>query len=519
MIYVCIVNKWNFETMNRTAQINKLKDSEIWDIVIIGGGATGAGASLDAASRGYKTLLIEQYDFAKGTSSKSTKLVHGGVRYLQQGNIKLVFEALRERGRLLKNAPHLTSTQAFIVPVYSLWEKIFYGVGLKVYDVLAGSLSLGKTKLLNTKQTIQQLPSINPNKLYGGILYYDGQFDDSNLCIEILGTAQKKGATIINYCKAIGFIKDKGKITGVEIMDTYTQYIYKVNTKAVVNATGAFTNEVVEMDDQNQQDFVTPSQGIHFVINKNLFEGSAAMMIPKTDDGRVLFAVPWYGKVIVGTTDTPIAKSNIEPKALEEEIKFVLEHINRYGTHKITRADVNTIFVGLRPLISTKNKGNTSGVSREHALHISLSGLVSIIGGKWTTYRKMAIQAIDNAAFVGKLPKKNCVTANLPIDLSVEKQNAINEIIESNPEYENKIHADYNYQLAEIVYAIRHQMATNVEDILSRRIRLLYLDARLAMQVAPMVASVMSKELNQQPDWIKQQVADFNALASKYILD
>lgn len=516
---VCVIKKRNFETMNRSEQICKLNDVATWDIVIIGGGATGAGAALDAASRGYKTLLIEQYDFAKGTSSKSTKLVHGGVRYLQQGNIKLVFEALRERGRLLKNAPHLTSTQAFIVPVYSLWEKIFYGVGLKVYDVLAGSLSLGKTKLLNKKQTIQQLPSINTNKLFGGVLYYDGQFDDSNLCIEILGTAAKKGATIINYCKAVGFIKDNHKITGLEVMDTYSQNIYKVHAKAVVNATGAFTNEVVEMDDKNQQDFVTPSQGIHFVINKNLFEGSTAMMIPKTDDGRVLFAVPWYGKVIVGTTDTPIEKSNIEPKALEEEIKFVLEHINRYGTKKITRADVNTIFVGLRPLISTKNKGNTSGVSREHALHISLSGLVSIIGGKWTTYRKMAIHAINNAAFVGKLPKKNSVTANLSIDLSVEKRNIINSIIESNSEYAHPIHADYPYQLAEIVYAVRHQMATNLEDILSRRIRLLYLDARLAMQVAPSVAMVMSKELNKDQNWIQQQVATFNELASKYILD
>ena len=505
--------------MNRTEQICKLNEASIWDIVIIGGGATGAGAALDAASRGYKTLLIEQYDFAKGTSSKSTKLVHGGVRYLQQGNIKLVFEALRERGRLLKNAPHLTSTQAFIVPVYSLWEKIFYGVGLKVYDVLAGSLSLGKTKLLDVKQTIQQLPSINTNKLYGGVLYYDGQFDDSNLCIEILGTAEKKGAAIINYCKAIGFIKDNDKITGVEIMDTYSQHIYKIHAKAVINATGAFTNEVVEMDDKNQQDFVTPSQGIHFVINKNLFEGSAAMMIPKTSDGRVLFAVPWYGKVIVGTTDTPIEKSNIEPKALEEEIKFVLEHINRYGTQNITSADVNTIFVGLRPLISTKNKGNTSGVSREHALHISLSGLVSIIGGKWTTYRKMAIHAIDNAAFVGKLPKRKCVTANLPIDLSVEKQNIVKSIIESNPEYAHKIHADYPYQFAEIVYAVRHQMATNVEDVLARRIRLLYLDARLAMQVAPNVAVVLSKELNKDEIWIQQQVASFNKLASTYILD
>ena len=504
--------------MNRTAHINNLNDSNIWDIVIIGGGATGAGAALDAASRGYKTLLIEQYDFAKGTSSKSTKLVHGGVRYLQQGNVKLVFEALRERGRLLKNAPHLTSTQAFIVPVYSLWEKIFYGVGLKLYDILAGRLSLGKTKLLSASETKNHLPSINSHKLYGGIMYFDGQFDDSNLCIEILGTAANKGATVINYCKAVGFIKKDNKIVGVEVLDTASQKVYKIHTKSVINATGAFTNEVVEMDDHEHHDFVSPSQGIHIVINKNLFEGAAAMMIPKTNDGRVLFAVPWLGKVIVGTTDTPIEKSNIEPVALEEEIHFVLEHINRYGTHTVNRSDVNTIFVGLRPLISTKNKGNTSGVSREHALHISLSGLVTITGGKWTTYRKMAIHAVENAAFVGKLQKKECITANLSIDLSFQKQQIIKEIIQNHPEFANKIHVDYHFQLAEIIYAIRNQMATNVEDVLSRRIRILYLDARTAINVAPNVAMIMAKELNKDEHWIQEQIEAFNAIASKYIL-
>lgn len=505
--------------MNRLSQINKLASPIVWDIIIIGGGATGAGAALDAASRGYKTLLIEQFDFAKGTSSKSTKLVHGGVRYLQQGNIKLVFEALQERGRLLKNAPHLTSTQAFIVPVYSLWEKIFYGMGLKVYDILAGKLSLGKTKLLSAHQTIQQLPSINPHKLYGGVMYFDGQFDDSNLCIEILATAVQQGATVLNYCKAVGFIKENEKITGVEVMDTTTQHVYKINAKAVINATGAFTNEVVELDDHTRHDFVTPSQGIHFVINKDLFEGTTAMMIPKTDDGRVLFAVPWQGKVIVGTTDTPIQKSRIEPKALEEEIQFVMEHINRYGTHKITRADVNTVFVGLRPLISSKNKGNTSGVSREHALHISMAGLITIIGGKWTTYRKMAIHAIDNAAFVGKLPKKKCVTANLSIDLSAFKKQEITKIIQENPAYKEQIHPNYPYQIAEVIYAIRHQMATNVEDVLARRIRFLYLDARTAINIAPSIATIMSKELAYDESWVQQQIAEFTHLANDYLLN
>ena len=504
--------------MNRSDQLLQLAKVPLWDIVVIGGGATGAGAALDAASRGYKTLLIEQFDFAKGTSSKSTKLVHGGVRYLQQGNIKLVLEALRERGRLLKNAPHLTSTQAFIVPVYSLWEKLFYAVGLELYDILAGGLSLGKTKLLSKKDTIAHLPSIAPEKLYGGIMYYDGQFDDSNLCIEIIGTAVKQGATALNYCKAIGFVKENKKIVGVKLMDSNTQETFTVNAKVVINATGAFTNKVVEMDDSTHNDFVSPSQGIHFVIDKKFFEGTAAMMIPKTDDGRILFAVPWYGKVIVGTTDTPIEKTNIEPLALEEEIKFVLTHINRYSTSTINRSDINSVFVGLRPLINTKSKGGTAGVSREHALHISFSGLVTITGGKWTTYRKMALDAVNNAAFIGKLSKSKSATENLAIDLSNNKQEAIQSIIQTNSEYENKIHPNFEYKKAEIVYATRNQMALHLEDVLARRIRLLYLDARAAISVAPAVASIMAKELNQDQAWIENQVMEFDVLAKQYIL-
>lgn len=503
--------------MNRIQQISKLNSSEEWDMLIIGGGATGAGAALDAASRGYKTLLIEQYDFAKGTSSKSTKLVHGGVRYLQQGNIKLVLEALRERGRLLKNAPNLTSIQAFIIPVYSWWEKFYYTIGLKLYDILAGSLSLGKTRMLSKKETIAQLPSIQSQKLAGGVLYFDGQFDDSNLCIEILGTAVQNGATVLNYAKAVGFIKEGEKIKGVKVMDTITQQLYNVNAKVVINATGAYTNEVMELDDKTNHDLVTPSQGIHFVVDAHLFKGNAAMMIPKTDDGRVLFAVPWHQKVIIGTTDTPIHKSVIEPLPLDEEIQFIMDHINRYGTEKITKDDVNAVYVGLRPLIKATAK-NTARISREHALHISGSGLITITGGKWTTYRRMALHVVDNAAFSGKLPKRKCITENLAIDLSSQKQKAIQEIITANPNYASLIHNNYAYTQAEVVYAVTHQMAAQVEDVLARRIRLLFLDARVAMQVAPNVASIMAATLGKDETWVKEQVESFNSLAHQYLL-
>ena len=503
--------------MNRASQLNALENEEFWDILIIGGGATGIGAALDAASRGYKTLLIESHDFAKGTSSRSTKLVHGGVRYLEQGNIKLVREALRERGYLLKNAPHLTSVQIFIIPVFSWWWKMFYWIGLKIYDLLSGSLSIGKTESLSKIETIAHLPSINTNKLVGGILY-DGQFDDSQLAIEMAATAIKNGATSLNYCKATGFIKDNGKITGVECVDTLTGKAYTLKTKTVINATGVFTNAIVQMDDQLKHDLVSPSQGIHLVVNAKFFPSTNAMMIPKTDDGRVLFAVPWHDKVILGTTDTPIDITSYEPKPLEEEIEFILKHINQYGTELITRADINSVYVGLRPLVKQKGKGRTSLISREHHLSISPSGLVTITGGKWTTYRKMAADAVENAAFTGKLPKVKCKTAEMSIGNLEERKNNLNAILKTDPALNAPLHPNYLYTKADIVFSVKHEMAMGVEDILARRIRLLFLDARLAIELAPMVAAIIAPYLNKDKNWELEEIKNFTALAEQYIL-
>ena len=504
--------------MNRASQLNALENEEFWDILIIGGGATGIGAALDAASRGYKTLLVEGHDFAKGTSSRSTKLVHGGVRYLEQGNIKLVREALRERGYLLKNAPHLTSVQIFIIPVFSWWWKMFYWIGLKIYDLLSGSLSIGKTKSLSKKETIAHLPSINTNKLVGGILYYDGQFDDSQLAIEMAATAIKNGATVLNYCKATGFIKNDGKITGVECVDTLTGKAYTLKTKTVINATGVFTNAIVQMDDQLNHDLVSPSQGIHLVVNAKFFPSTNAMMIPKTDDGRVLFAVPWHDKVILGTTDTPIDITSYEPKPLEEEIEFILKHINQYGTKLITRADINSVYVGLRPLVKQKGKGRTSLISREHHLSISPSGLVTITGGKWTTYRKMAADAVDNAAFIGKLKKVRCKTAEMSIGNLEERKNNLNTILKTDPALNVPLHPNYPYTKADIVFSVKHEMAMGVEDMLARRIRLLFLDAKLGIELAPMIASIIAPYLNKDKNWEKEEVENFTALAQQYIL-
>lgn len=504
--------------MKRSEQLQALETDTIWDIIVIGGGATGLGTALDAATRGYKTLVLEGHDFAKGTSSRSTKLVHGGVRYLEQGNIKLVREALRERGYLLKNAPHLTSVQTFIVPVFSWWEKMFYGIGLKVYDLLSGKLSLGDTQILSTKETVAHLPTINAEKLSGGILYFDGQFDDSGLAIEIAATAIKKGATVINYCKATGFSKTNGQITAVECLDVLSEKKYTIKAKAIVNATGVFTNAVVQMDEPLQHDLVSPSQGIHLVIDAKFFPGTDAMMIPKTDDGRVLFAVPWHDKVVLGTTDTPIEEISFEPKPLEEEIEFIIKHINRYCTTLITRADINSVYVGLRPLVKQKTQISSALISREHHLSVSPTGLITITGGKWTTYRKMAADAVDNAAFIGKLNKEKCITAKTKIGDELEKESRMQEILKDDASLAEKIHAKYTFTKAQIVYAVKYEMAMSVEDILARRIRLLYLDARLAIELAPMVASIMAPYLEKDKSWEAADVASFTQLADQYIL-
>lgn len=504
--------------MHRPSTLQQLSSGSQWDLVIIGGGATGLGAAVDAASRGYKTLLVEQYDFAKGTSSRSTKLVHGGVRYLQQGNIKLVREALRERGYLLKNAPHLTSIQAFIVPAFRWWEKAYYAIGLSMYDLLSGKLSLGKTKILSRKQTISRLPAISTKELSGGVLYYDGQFDDSRLCTDLAITAINYGASLMNYCKAVGFEKEKEKIVAVQLEDTLTGNHYTVPARSVINATGVFTDALLQMDDNTREAMVSPSQGIHLVVDKHFFPGDDAMMIPKTDDGRVLFAVPWHRQVVLGTTDTPIETAVIEPKPLEEEINFILDHINRYGSFTIRRSDVKSVFVGLRPLVKKSGTGNTALLSRDHTLLIASSGLVTITGGKWTTYRKMAEDAVDNAVFVAKLAKRECITRDLRIGDPAGREKILAALIADDPALAETLHPAYPYTWAEILYAIRYEMAQTAEDLLARRTRLLLLDAEAAITLAPAVAAFIGQELGKDDAWREAQVTGFTLLAKQYLL-
>ena len=517
--------------MKRTEMLLQLQETPVWDMVIIGGGATGLGAALDAASRGYRTLLLERSDFAQGTSSRSTKLVHGGVRYLEQGNIKFVIEALKERGYLLKNAPHLTNDQPFVLPVYSYFQKWYYGFGLMLYDYLSGKLSLGKTKILSRKKTLLALPALNPKKLAGGILYYDGQFDDARLAMDIATAAAEHGAVLLNYAGVTGFKKENGKISRVECRDRLSGELYSFNTKVVINATGVFSDAVMQLDDPEHLPMIAPSQGIHLVVDTRFFPGGNALIIPKTDDERVLFAVPWNGKILLGTTDTLMEHIDKEPRPLPEEISFIITHFNRYCNTQIAQKDVLSVFAGLRPLVIKGKKQSSSETSRDHTIVVAVSNLVTITGGKWTTYRKMAEDAVNNALFVGKLEKKECITESLminelpltmgkndPLSIYGNKAQSIRQIMDEHLLMAEKIHPDYAYTIAELNWIIANEMPQKLEDILARRARLLFLDARAAMDCCELVAGYLQLALEKDEKWKLEQVREFKILAQQYLL-
>lgn len=519
--------------MDRNIIIKQLKNDQIWDFIVVGGGATGLGVAVDAASRGFSTILFEQIDFAKSTSSRSTKLVHGGVRYLQQGDIALVREACHERGLLLKNAPHLTKNVSFIIPNYSLFNNLLYTVGLTFYDLLAGKLSLGRSKYINKKKVKEYLPTVRSKGLKGGVLYHDGQFDDSRLAVNLAQTAVEQGATVVNYAKVVNILKDeKRKINGVEVLDTETGNKYTIKGRAVINAAGVYVDDLMIMDSPEKRKMVRPSQGVHLVLDKSFLPGDNALMIPKTSDGRVLFAVPWHDTLIVGTTDTPLDKAEIEPRALEQEIEFILDTARNYLDKQPTRADVKSVFAGLRPLAAPQGEGkSTKEISRNHKIIVSPSGLVTITGGKWTTYRRMAKDTVDKAIKVTNLPKKKCVTTNLKIHgyhESIDQHNhlfvygsdipEIKKLMESSPEMSEKLTPEYDYTKAEVVWGVRKEFVRTVEDFLARRSRLLFIDARAAIDAAPAVAGVIAKERNKDQAWIDQQISEFTALANGYIL-
>ncbi|MFC4723214.1 FAD-dependent oxidoreductase [Geojedonia litorea] len=518
---------------NRETLIQELNAQSHWDLIVIGGGATGLGIALDSASRGYKTLLLEQVDFAKGTSSRSTKLVHGGVRYLAQGNIDLVREALYERGLLLKNASHLVNKQSFIIPNYKRWDGLFYTIGLKIYDFLAGKLSFGKSVRISKKKTISRLKTIKSKRLKGGVVYFDGQFDDARLAVNIAQTCLEHGATVLNHCKVEYLLKsDNGLVNGVVAKDLETGSIYNLYAKVVVNATGVFTDDILKMDNETANNLVRPSQGIHLVLDRSFLPGDDAIMIPKTDDGRVLFLVPWHNRVVVGTTDTLLDSHSLEPKALDNEIDFILQTLNRYLNKNVSKKDVLSVFAGLRPLAAPKDDSETTKeISRSHKIMVSESELITITGGKWTSYRRMAQDTLNKIIELKKLPRKACVSNNLlihgangPVDRSSHlyvygtDRIAIDNLIKESPELGEKLHPKLEFLKAEVVWAARNEMARTVEDVLARRVRILFLDAKVALAVAPKVAEILASELNRSEEWKLNQIMDFNRIAKKYIL-
>lgn len=522
--------------MEREDFLKDLKDKRRqWDFIVIGGGATGLGVAVDAVTRGYSTLLLEQSDFAKATSARSTKLVHGGVRYLQKGDVALVREALRERGYLRRNAPHLVKNQRFIIGNYKWWEKPFYTIGLTFYDLLSGRMSLGRSLPMSRNNVIRSIPQIVRKELKGGVVYHDGQFDDSRLAINLMQTAIEKGATVINYAKVIQLLKSSdGQISGVVARDEMDGTNFTAEGKCIVNATGIFVDSIIRMDNPEERPLVRPSQGVHLVVDKSFLGGDDAIMIPKTSDGRVMFGVPWHDRVILGTTDIPVKEFVLEPKALDEEVDFILETAGRYLEKKPQRSDVLCVFAGLRPLAAPRHVSEgakTKEISRSHKLVVSPSGLVTITGGKWTTYRRMAEDTVNAGIKIRKLPFRPCRTRNLKIHGYFENPDRNNRMYiygsdlegilkmqKENPSWAEKLDGSADFTAGEVIWAVRREMARTVDDVLARRVRVLYLDARKSIELAPRVAEIMAEELGKDRNWVRQQVEEYTRMAEGYVM-
>ena len=506
---------------------------EPWDVLVIGGGASGLGTALEAATRGYRTLLLEAHDYAKGTSSRSTKLVHGGVRYLAQGNVSLVREALHERGLLKRNAPHLVRDLGFVIAAYKWWSAPFYGIGLKLYDLLAGKLNLQASRYVTKAQALEQTPTLKREHLKGGILYFDGQFDDSRLAITLLRTLENFGGVAVNHAPVVGLLKDGQKVVGARFRDDETGQVHEVRAKAVVNATGVFVDDLRRMDDPGVKPMLSPSQGVHVVVDRRFLPGDAAVMVPRTDDGRVLFAVPWHDHVVIGTTDTPVPDVSWEPRALPEEVEFILKTAAQYLDPAPTRADVRSVYVGLRPLVKNEKTdgaggtaSSTAGLSRDHIIRIAESGLITLTGGKWTTYRRMGEDTVNRAASVAGLPARLSMTEGLKLHGATSEPQADHwkvygtdaAWVQSLPGADTPLHPELPYTEAEVRWAARREQARTVEDVLSRRLRALLLNSRASSEAASRVAALLAEELGRDQSWQDAQVQAYRDLAAGYQL-
>ncbi len=526
--------------MKRSEMLAAIEDrSSLWDVIIIGGGATGLGAAVEAASRGHRTILVEAEDFAKGTSSRSTKLIHGGVRYLRQGKVGMVGQSLRERQRLLQNAPHLVHSLEFVLPTFRFGARAFYYAGLRSYDILAGQWLSGRARLLSRHATCEHLPTLRDEKLRGGVLYTDGQFDDARLAIALAQTAVDLGAVVVNYMSVVRLVRTQQRVTGVVVRDADSGNEFELRGKVVLNATGVFADDILKMDDEqpnsrasDSRPEVVPSQGSHLVFDASFLPGSSALMIPETDDGRVLFAIPWHGKVLLGTTDIAVKSVSREPRPMAQETAYLLEYAGRYLQRAPEESDILSRFAGLRPLVGCRSgSAKTSRLSREHEIYTSASGLITVIGGKWTTYRQMGEDLIDRAETTAGLTHKLSRTATLklhgcPPDATKDQthlQNVygsdsarIDSLIRENPELSSAIHPRLPYRAAHVIWAARFEMAQTIEDVLARRTRSLFLDAKAAMESAEFVGKLLQQEMNRSDDWTRKQIQQFSEVACGY---
>jgi glycerol-3-phosphate dehydrogenase len=523
--------------IRRTDILRELGDERPWDVLVIGGGATGLGAAVESASRGYRTLLIEKFDFAKGTSSRSTKLAHGGVRYLQQFNLTLVLDALRERGHMLRNAPHLVHDLSFVVPAYSYLSIPYYGFGLKIYERMSGRLSLGSSELLSRKSTLERIPGIHAKGLCGGILYHDGQFDDARYAIALMRTLEDSGGVAINYVEATGLIESGNKVIGVNARDRESGQTFELRAKAVINACGPQAEHLLALDGRRHSTMLAVSQGTHFVLPRSFLAAATAVMIPKTADGRVLFAIPWHGATMIGTTDEPVDRVDDripdEPRAMRTEKQFLLEHIGRYFDRRPRPEEILSMWSGLRPLVR-RNGAKTSQLSRDHTILVSPTGLITVTGGKWTTYRRMGQDAIDRACTVAGLSKSPSKTLEMKLHgwSAAPAQNgsewervygsdlpALEALSTQDPRLDALLHPRLPFRKREVVWAARNEMARTVEDVLARRTRALFLDARAAIEAAPSVACLLAGELGKCDAWRDEEVLSFTRTAQGYIYE
>ena len=515
--------------LSRDGMLDRAMEIRPWHVIVVGGGCTGIATALDASARGYRTLLIERGDFTGGTSSRSTKLVHGGVRYLRQGQVQMVYRALGERRRLWRNAPHLVDRLALIVPAYRWWEQLWYGAGLKVYDALAGRRGLGRSRFMSRRKCLNRLSTLEERRLRGGVLFHDGQFDDARLGWALVRTAANLNCVALNYAEATGLVESRGAIKGVRVRDLVGGGEWVARGAVVVNATGPFADTLRAMDEPGPGPGVVLSRGAHIVVSSTFLPGAAALLVPYTDDGRVLFAIPWHGHVVIGTTDVPVQNPSREPLPSDEEVDYLLDHAGRYLLRPLGRADILSAWAGLRALVPEGSGGSTAALSRDHRVSVSRRGMVTVAGGKWTTCRRVGQDAVDMAADAGGLSPAPSVTANLrlygyttrrdlldPWRVYGAQADDVAAMEDEDRRLGRLMHPGLPYRLSQAAWAARHELAVRVEDVLARRTRALFLNAKAAVAAAPEVARVMAAELGHGGDWVEAEVRSFGGLAEGY---